>query len=108
MTPPPLRGTSPASRQGGTAESIQAGLDGKRSNHRLAEAVEAVVQIGQEAPDGQHDAVDALTRPFLDGGARVLRRAWKQVWTTRHDLDRLGIAAGGLGRASYDVEQRHG
>src|SRR5690606_4777697 len=61
-----------------------------------------------EAPDRQDYAADTLTCPFLEGRARLLAGARQQVGAAGHDLDRLRIAAGSLGRAAHHVEQGHG
>src|SRR5579859_2761332 len=79
-----------------------------RLDDLLAEAGQRRFEIGQERRHWQRKAARAPRDALLDGRARVGAGLRQRTGTAEDQLHLRRIAAGLLGRAAHDVEQRHG
>src|SRR4029453_17919079 len=64
------------------------------TDHHVAKAGQAFLEVWHEGTDRQDDAVDAAAPALLDGSPRLDGRTWQQVGTAGNHLDGCRIAAG--------------
>src|SRR4029453_9185827 len=78
------------------------------TDHHVAKAGQAFLEVWHEGTDRQDHAVDAAGPALLDASARLDGGAGQQVGTSGNHLDGCRIAAGIRRGAARHIEQRKG